>query len=312
MLFSIIVPIYKVESYLNQCVDSILSQTFQDFEIVLVDDGSPDACPSICDEYAKKDPRIKVVHKENGGLSDARNAGIAVASGEYFIFIDSDDYWDNSEALGEIQKLIVLNCPDMITWRFKKYLEDRDEIVRVGQSIEKNKQDDFAELIRTRNFTVSSCNKAIKKALFDEYELKFVKGMYSEDIEWCARLLSVVKTIIPSNLDFYVYRQRSGSITHEIGKQNIHDVRSHILFIESLAQDEKCSNKDKMRILLAEEFCNFIVTLTAYKDYKEEINFIKEKKHLLKWASSKKSKILKWLITFIGIKLTIKLIGLAR
>ena len=92
MLFSIIVPIYKVENYLNQCVDSILNQTFQDFEIVLVDDGSPDACPDICDEYAKKDSRIKVVHKENGGLSDARNAGIAVASGEYFIFIDSEEF----------------------------------------------------------------------------------------------------------------------------------------------------------------------------------------------------------------------------
>ena len=91
MFFSVIVPIYKVEEYLPACIDSVLGQTFSDFELVLVDDGSPDNCPKICDEYAKKDPRIKVVHKENGGWASARKAGIKVASGEYVYNLDSDD-----------------------------------------------------------------------------------------------------------------------------------------------------------------------------------------------------------------------------
>ena len=89
---SIIVPIYNVEKYIHKCIDSILSQTFTDFELILVDDGSPDKCGEICEQYALKDNRIKVVHKENGGLSDARNAGIDVASGKYIYFIDSDDW----------------------------------------------------------------------------------------------------------------------------------------------------------------------------------------------------------------------------
>ena len=89
---SIIVPIYKVESLLSKCVDSLLSQTFGDLEIILVDDGSPDNCGKICDEYAQKDPRIFVIHKENGGLSSARNAGLDVCKGEYIMFVDSDDY----------------------------------------------------------------------------------------------------------------------------------------------------------------------------------------------------------------------------
>lgn len=89
---SIIVPVYKVENYLEQCVESIMNQTLQDIEIILVDDGSPDKCPKICDEYANKDTRIKVIHKKNGGLSSARNAGIKVATGEYIGFVDSDDY----------------------------------------------------------------------------------------------------------------------------------------------------------------------------------------------------------------------------
>lgn len=93
---SIVVPIYKVERYLEKCVDSIIDQDYRNLEIILVDDGSPDRCPQICDEYAQKDSRVKVIHKENGGLSDARNAGIKVATGEYIAFVDSDDYLTES------------------------------------------------------------------------------------------------------------------------------------------------------------------------------------------------------------------------
>lgn len=91
-LISVIVPVYNVEKYSERCIESIINQTYKNLEIILVDDGSPDTCPMICDEYAKKDDRIVVIHKENGGLSDARNAGIEIAKGEYFAFIDSDDY----------------------------------------------------------------------------------------------------------------------------------------------------------------------------------------------------------------------------
>lgn len=91
---SIIVPVYKVECYLHRCVDSILTQTFQDFELILVDDGSPDNCPAICDEYAAKDSRVRVIHKVNGGVSSARNAGLDAACGTYIMFCDSDDYVD--------------------------------------------------------------------------------------------------------------------------------------------------------------------------------------------------------------------------
>ena len=93
-LISIVLPIYNVENYIEKCMESVLNQTYKNIEIILVDDGSPDNCPIICDQYVKEDNRVKVVHKENGGLSDARNAGIKVANGDYITFIDSDDYVD--------------------------------------------------------------------------------------------------------------------------------------------------------------------------------------------------------------------------
>ena len=94
-LISVVLPVYNVERYIIKCMNSVLSQTYKNIEIILVDDGSQDRCPEICERYAKKDKRVKVIHKENGGLSDARNAGIKVANGEYITFIDSDDYVDN-------------------------------------------------------------------------------------------------------------------------------------------------------------------------------------------------------------------------
>lgn len=114
---SIIVPIYNVEKYLHQCVDSLLNQTLRNLEVILVDDGSPDSCPRICEEYKKKDTRVKVVHKQNGGLSDARNAGMKLVEGEYVAFIDSDDYVDLHmfEKLYAAAKKEIWMCAIVIT-----------------------------------------------------------------------------------------------------------------------------------------------------------------------------------------------------
>lgn len=116
-MISIIIPIYKVEQYLDECVTSVINQTYKDLEIILVDDGSPDSCPQKCDEWAKKDGRIKVVHKKNGGLSSARNAGLKVAKGEYIGFVDSDDYVDETmyedlmRVMKQNEKTMVVSSP---------------------------------------------------------------------------------------------------------------------------------------------------------------------------------------------------------
>ena len=117
-LVSIIVPIYNVEKYIKECIDSIINQTYKNLEIILVDDGSPDCCPKICDEYSKKDKRIKVIHKENGGLSSARNAGLDVAKGEYVSFIDSDDVVDE-KFIETLYNLCIENNCDISECNFQ-------------------------------------------------------------------------------------------------------------------------------------------------------------------------------------------------
>lgn len=129
MFFSVIVPIYKVEKYLGNCIESVLSQTFGDFELILVDDGSPDKCPEICDEYAKKDNRIVVLHKENGGLVSARQAGIKLAKGDYIFNLDADDAVEN-DALSSAYEIIKSTNADIVSFSHKYYINgQRGEIV---------------------------------------------------------------------------------------------------------------------------------------------------------------------------------------
>ena len=125
-LFSVVVPIYKVEEYLEECIKSILAQTCQDFELILVDDGSPDKCPDICDEYSKLDNRIVVIHKENGGLVSARKAGLSVAKGEYIVTVDGDDFILSS-LLHELYDIIHFHRPDVIAYGYTRISETGQE-----------------------------------------------------------------------------------------------------------------------------------------------------------------------------------------
>ena len=126
-LISIIVPIYKVENYLKRCIDSIINQTYKHIEIILVDDGSPDNCGAICDEYTKFDDRIKVIHKKNGGLSDARNCGIEISTGDYIIFIDGDDYVSKNMCEKLLIRALEHNA-DIVSCNFKEiYIDNNRE-----------------------------------------------------------------------------------------------------------------------------------------------------------------------------------------
>lgn len=218
-LVSIIVPVYKVEQYLKRCMDSVLNQTYKNIEVILVNDGSPDNCPALCDEYAKIDSRVRVIHKENGGLSSARNVALDSVKGDYIFFVDSDDWLalDTLEVLNEYLE----EDYDMISFQ-RTYLTE-EKVVEKG---EKNPKDmDVSQYIDASflgryDFFVTT--KIFKAEVFNN--IRFLEGRNYEDLEIMHRLFLNMKKVV--GLDYFLYyywKGNEGAITNTITMKNIKD-----------------------------------------------------------------------------------------
>lgn len=210
-LISVIVPVYNVEPYLDRCVQSIVDQTYTNLEIILVDDGSPDNCPVLCDAWAAKDSRIKVIHKANGGLSDARNAGMAIAAGEYVAFVDSDDWV----------------APDMYRHLLDRMTADDCDIAACGVEMVWEDGTPSRPLTAPGNHMLDTV--AAMEALLDETLLKqpvwyklyrkelisdipFPVGKYHEDVFWSYQIIARARRVSVCDTPGYFYLQRAGSI----------------------------------------------------------------------------------------------------
>ena len=211
---SVIVPVYRVEKYLPACIDSILNQTFTDFELILVDDGSPDRCPEICDETAKRDARVRVIHQANQGLSAARNAGIEAARGAWLSFVDSDDFLapdflemlhDAAVRAGADCALCGVQLTDEAGKKIGQLLSVADG-VRTGRSI-------LETLCRAPEIPyLVVWNKLYRRDVFQT--LRYPVGMQNEDTYLAAELFDTVQTVICVSKPMYFYRQRADSIMH--------------------------------------------------------------------------------------------------
>ena len=221
-LFSIIVPIYNVERYLKQCIESVLAQDYQNYELILVDDGSPDNSIDICAKYAKQYSNIVFIHKINGGVSDARNAGIQIARGEYLMFLDSDDYWEGTTVLSDLQKIITENNPDIIF----NYMSSVYPEKIVNHYINRDKligsfREDFQGLYQDGIYLGFPFTKTIKRELILTNHLFFIKGRSFEDIPWSFSLVKHIKIYAIYQNCFYMYRrERKGSISSVATSKN--------------------------------------------------------------------------------------------
>ena len=221
-LFSIIVPIYNVERYLEQCIESVLAQDYQNYELILVDDRSPDNSIDICVKYAKQYPNIVFIRKINGGLSDARNAGIKLARGEYLIFLDSDDYWEGTSILSDLQKIIVENNPDVIFNYMSSVYPDK--IINHYMNREKlvgSFREDFKGLYQEGIYLGFTWTKIVKREVILKNQLFFIKERYFEDIPWSFSLTKYIGTYAIYQNCFYMYRrERKGAISSAVTKKN--------------------------------------------------------------------------------------------
>ena len=210
---SIIVPVYSVEPYLRKCIDSIIKQTYKNLEIILVDDGSPDSCGDICDEYAARDERIIVIHKQNGGLSDARNAGLDVAKGDYVQFVDSDDWIEKDCCETAIQKASIFHADIVCFGYLESFPSGRDVKHVVESSGERNKLELVKELVSGEGVIRDYVwNKLFRRNLLDG--IRFPKGRCFEDMDVTYKLFHRAYKIYTVNTIFYHYIRRSGSLAY--------------------------------------------------------------------------------------------------
>ncbi|QJX64180.1 glycosyltransferase [Niallia circulans] len=212
---SVIVPIYNVENYLDKCIESILNQTYSNLEVILVNDGSPDNCGGICDNYASTDDRIKVVHKKNGGLSDARNAGMSYATGEYISFIDSDDYI-HLTFYETLINLMVKHNADIVQCGYEMVYEDKGSTIRKREETPKESiysgKNNILNNLYNNNYgkTVVVWNKLFKSNLFEE--VYFPKGKLHEDEMTTYQILHQAEKFVITEKNLYYYLQRKSSI----------------------------------------------------------------------------------------------------
>lgn len=210
-LISVIIPVYKVESYLEKCIVSVVEQTYGTLEILLVDDGSPDRCGAICDEWEKKDKRIKVIHKSNGGLSDARNYGLDIAQGTYIVFVDSDDFI----APTMIEKLFVASQEqeaDIVECKYCCFTDSLPEKEERGAetSTVYTSGEALSLLLDEGVFKYTVWNKIYRRKIFET--LRFEVGKLHEDVFFIYQAFGISKRVMKIEDCLYYYRQRSGSI----------------------------------------------------------------------------------------------------
>lgn len=246
-MVSIIVPVFNIERYLPKCVESILDQTYKDFEVILVDDGSTDTSGQICDEYAAKDRRIKVIHKNNGGVTTARNYGLREAAGDWIMYIDGDD-WIEPMTLELFTDYADANRADIVIGDFQM-VSDTSTTIYSTIDWNQNKTESLNRYI-SYAWTIA-CGSIVKRSIFDIYNISSpIEISYCEDFHLMVRLCFCADKIVHLNVPLYNYRQRGASIMHNLNKQT--------------ELDEQWAYQDIIR---------FFKEQNVYADYKTVMNW---------------------------------------
>lgn len=317
--YSFIVPVYNVEKYVEECLNSLLCQEFDDFEIIVVDDGATDSSYLKCEALSYKDSRITIIRQSNQGLGEARNTGLRNAKGQYVIFVDSDDFWISSDCLKKIDEQINKYGCDVLCYKLSLFNEE-DKLFYGQQNKLKEKVNNYDDYTKTKKliindvFSVSACGKVILRSLILGNGIYFNKGL-SEDIDWCARILLCANKVNFINKRIYAYRQnRAGSITNTVLK--IENLKNYIniidtikCYIEEFNIENDASKSDYINYYCAGVYRNIIINYLKGK-YKDD--FIREKilkyKYLIKYLTGFKMLVFK-VANFFNLNFFMKILG---
>lgn len=320
MFFSIILPVYNVEKYLTECVNSILAQTFKDYEIILVDDGSKDNSPTICDDFAKNYSQVKVIHKENGGQSTARNTGFDAACGEYVIFLDSDDFITDDNFFEDIYNKIQENNSDIVLYKYSKYFDNTKALDKCTFSLsfaeDITDSDEMLEkLVRNDAYYGMAWIKAFRRKTAVDNNIEFDTNLVCEDMDWYFSLVLHADKISAIDKSYIAYRQREGSVTSSLKLRNLTDYIFTMEKWNKKLKEVDISERKRAALLgaLAKYYSNMFITYirVADKEKKAHIKRIKDISEILNYSMSSRpqqiSKIYK-LVGFTGVTAMLKIL----
>lgn len=316
--FSVIIPVYNIENYIECCVESILSQSFNDFEILLIDDGSKDHSFDKCRKIAKKDSRIRVLHKENGGASSARNFGLKKSTGDYIIFVDGDDFLSDKKCFEVISNKINEANYDVVSFNRNSF----DEVTKmtVECSDYRKEQDNnldylsfIREMIKNDYFYGAVWVLCVSRKFISKNELFFIEGTATEDLDWIIRLLNFHPKIYNLSNVFYTYRtNRNGSVTRSV---NCKRQNEYFVMIQNLTHLNYYCEEFKNIIMnyLAYNFvvfCSWNQHISDKKKKKELINKEKDLRYLLKYDLMPQTKKANLISKFFGYRVTDFILGI--
>ena len=313
--FSIIIPVYNISNYISECVNSVLKQSFKDYEIILVNDGSIDDSFNICLNYSKKYKNVRLINQQNGGLSSARNAGINQAEGDYLLFLDGDDFWRDDDFLENLNCIIETNSPDTIIFpysyyygkdRIKEYEFDLSEV-----SSSSNKfSDDLYLLIDNGIWYPSACNKCIRRDIVAINNISFPLNMTSEDVKWCFELSQHIASYYIYNKGVYMYRQnREGSISYKLKMKNLEDL---FLNIENVLSGSK-KIRDADYLYLSHYYLEVIPYVKPFLKNPDVKRMLSKYKWLSKYSKNtrnSKKRIIYFCLTYMGFRLSSLLLSI--
>jgi len=313
-MISVVIPVYNVAPYLERCVQSALQQTYKNLEVILVDDGSTDGSGGLCDQLALADTRIRVIHQENKGLSEARNAGLRLATGEYVAFMDSDDEWLLNDGLEQLinnnnegKDLIVFKGVNI--WKDGRRVPFGDyDLVHISQL--PDTQSVFSHLVETQMFQMSACFILVRRKLLIDDELYFHSGLISEDVQWSLTLWQHIQSVCVTNIEFYGYYHHSNSISTTVSLR-VYESYDKMFSYWKVQCDNGCENSTAIRTYLSLLWVSISYVYYKLKTSEKTIafNILRNHADLFSYANTSKSRRVANMLKVFGVKNTILFLG---
>ena len=317
-VISIIIPVYNVEKWLNKCIDSILSQSYENFEVILVNDGSTDKSKDICDQYSKEDKRVKVFHNKNKGLSYSRNFGVKKSNGKYVMFVDSDDFISDINIIDKFINILEKDKSDFIYTSYCRFNDENEEEITEILPIDINNNhikgksgiEILSMLIEKNNYHHAAYLKICNRKFLIENNLLFKEGIYHEDAEWSPKLFYYAKRISIYNEPYYMRRMRENSIITTTNEVSIRKkINDRLNIANDLIEFFKKMEESHSKKIIINDFLRMywgdLLLITNLKDknnFNDCCNTVKNTKKVLKYGELKKYKMADLLIKIMGIK----------